>query len=524
MIESLIQDRGLKAVKVAGTHGGEWACPCPACGGKDRFRFWPAQGEGGTWYCRQCDKGGDSIQFLREFEGLSYTEACRRLGVERAAAPTSIMPRADKAERPWEPSPTPADPGPVWQEHAAKLLDYAHARLLADEDRMMWLAMRGIFPDAVERFRLGWLPGEKGKDCYHRDRGAWGLPPETNARGRKKSLWIPAGLVVPALTEDGAVRRLRIRRTDEARERFGAEMKYVVVPGSSMRPLLLRPEARAFVVVEAELDAMACVAAAMDAGLDVGAFAAGTNMGRPDAAAHAVLRRALCILVALDFDQPDEKGQRAGAKGMPFWARTYRTARRWPVPKGKDPGDAFREGWNLADWIRIGLPPVFAPAPVQEAPAPLPVAPAPEKKQARETMGAGRMDDKGGGEKGNVSLVSFDGQYKVTRAMQDNITFDERLGVAQAIISEVLRDLTDGSSSDLRALVESAFQVNKDGQVSAARILGLRRVKISHPRWADAMRALSDSIQPLYSKAFVRIHKRDKDGAWQPIPLDIAKA
>ena len=70
------------------------------------------------------------------------------------------MPRADKAERPWEPSPTPADPGPVWQEHAAKLLDYAHAKLLADEDRMMWLAMRGIFPDVVERFRLGWLPGE----------------------------------------------------------------------------------------------------------------------------------------------------------------------------------------------------------------------------------------------------------------------------------------------------------------------------------------------------------------------------
>ena len=133
-------------------------------------------------------------------------------------------------------------------------------------------------------------------------------------------------------------------------------------------------------------------------------------------------------------------------------------------------------------------------------------------------------DARVGGEKGNVSLVSFDGQYKVTRAMQDNITFDERLGVAQAIISEVLRDLTDGSSSDLRALVESAFQVNKDGQVSTARILGLRRVKISHPRWADAMRALSDSIQPLYSKAFVRVYKRDKNGGWQPIPLDIAKA
>lgn len=395
MIEQLVQQRGLKAVKVAGTHGGEYACPCPACGGKDRFRFWPAQGEGGTWYCRQCGKGGDCIQFLRDFEGLSYAEACRRLGRERAPLPTSIMPRRERA-REW----TPAEaslPCPAWREHAAKLLDYAHQRLLDDDVQLMRLAMRGIERVAVERYRLGWLPGEKGKDGYHRDRGAWGLPPETNARGRKKSLWIPSGLVIPALDDDGAVLRLRIRRDEEARARFGADMKYVVVPGSSMRPLLLRPEARAFVVVESELDAIACAAAAEAAGLDVGAFAAGTSLGRPDTVAHAVLRRALCILVALDFDQPDAQGQRAGARGMPFWAQTYRTARRWPVPSGKDPGDAVREGWNIADWLRIGLPPVFArTAPQSADDTPSRTLP-PEREQARETMPAGQNDDQGGG-------------------------------------------------------------------------------------------------------------------------------
>lgn len=395
MIEQLVQQRGLKAVKVAGTHGGEYACPCPACGGKDRFRFWPAQGEGGTWYCRQCGKGGDCIQFLRDFEGLSYAEACRRLGRERAPLPTSIMPRRERA-REW----TPAEaslPCPAWREHAAKLLDYAHQRLLGDDVQLMRLAMRGIERVAVERYRLGWLPGEKGKDGYHRDRGAWGLPPETNARGRKKSLWIPSGLVIPALDDDGAVLRLRIRRDEEARARFGADMKYVVVPGSSMRPLLLRPEARAFVVVESELDAIACAAAAESAGLDVGAFAAGTSLGRPDTVAHAVLRRALCILVALDFDQPDAQGQRAGARGMPFWAQTYRTARRWPVPSGKDPGDAVREGWNIADWLRIGLPPVFAQTAPQSADATPSRALPPEREQARETMPAGQNDDQGGG-------------------------------------------------------------------------------------------------------------------------------
>ena len=395
MIEQLVQQRGLKAVKVAGTHGGEYACPCPACGGKDRFRFWPAQGEGGTWYCRQCGKGGDCIQFLRDFEGLSYAEACRRLGRERAPLPTSIMPRRERA-REW----TPAEaslPCPAWREHAAKLLDYAHQRLLDDDVQLMRLAMRGIERVAVERYRLGWLPGENGKDGYHRDRGAWGLPPETNARGRKKSLWIPSGLVIPALDDDGAVLRLRIRRDEEARARFGADMKYVVVPGSIMRPLLLRPEAKAFVVVESELDAIACAAAAEAAGLDVGAFAAGTSLGRPDTVAHAVLRRALCILVALDFDQPDAQGQRAGARGMPFWAQTYRTARRWPVPSGKDPGDAVREGWNIADWLRIGLPPVFAQTAPQSADDTPSRALPPEREQARETMPAGQNDDQGGG-------------------------------------------------------------------------------------------------------------------------------
>ncbi|MEY4631059.1 MAG: Zinc-binding domain of primase-helicase, partial [Pseudomonadota bacterium] len=29
----------------------EYAGPCPWCGGKDRFIVWPAQGNGGRFYC-----------------------------------------------------------------------------------------------------------------------------------------------------------------------------------------------------------------------------------------------------------------------------------------------------------------------------------------------------------------------------------------------------------------------------------------------------------------------------------------
>ena len=38
------------------------------------------------------------------------------------------------------------------------------------------------------------------------------------------------------------------------------------------------------------------------------------------------------------------------------------------------------------------------------------------------------------------------------------------------------------------------------------------------------MKALTDSIQVTYSKAFIRVYEKDTHGEWQHIPLDIAKA
>ena len=64
--------------RVASTHGGEYAGPCPWCGGRDRFRVWPHAERPGYW-CRRCGQKGDGIQYLRERDGLSFAEACDRL-------------------------------------------------------------------------------------------------------------------------------------------------------------------------------------------------------------------------------------------------------------------------------------------------------------------------------------------------------------------------------------------------------------------------------------------------------------
>ena len=48
-------------------------------------------------------------------------------------------------------------------------------------------------------------------------------------------------------------------------------------------------------------------------------------------------------------------------------------------------------------------------------------------------------DVKHGGKKGNVTLLSFDGKYKVVRAMQDTVQFDERLQAAKLLIDECVK-------------------------------------------------------------------------------------
>ena len=127
-----------------------------------------------------------------------------------------------------------------------------------------------------------------------------------------------------------------------------------------------------------------------------------------------------------------------------------------------------------------------------------------------------------GGTKGNVTLLSFDARYKIQVQVSDSLAFDERLQAAKELIDECIHGWTDGSSPEISALIEHAFQVDKAGKINTGRVLGLRRLKIKDRKWKQAMEALSDSIQVVGSKPYLRFYKRDDAGKFQPISLDIA--
>ena len=127
-----------------------------------------------------------------------------------------------------------------------------------------------------------------------------------------------------------------------------------------------------------------------------------------------------------------------------------------------------------------------------------------------------------GGKKGNVTLTSLDGAYRIQIAMQDTLHFDERLQAAKQLIDECLHEWTQNSGADLKTIVQAAFDVNKEGQINTSRVLGLRRLNIQNEKWLQAMNILSDSIQVQASKEYVRFYQRNKDGKYELINLDIA--
>ena len=130
-----------------------------------------------------------------------------------------------------------------------------------------------------------------------------------------------------------------------------------------------------------------------------------------------------------------------------------------------------------------------------------------------------------GGKKGNKTLMTVDGLYKVEVRVADHIDFGPELQIAKQLVDECLNEWSAESRPEIRSIVTRAFNTDKEGQINRAEVFMLLRLEISDARWQEAMRAIKDAIRVVGSKTYVRCSKRDShDAAWQAITIDLAKA
>lgn len=409
MILQLLQEHGISPKRVSSHHGGEYHSPCPGCGGTDRFHVWPEQNDGqGSWWCRQCDAGGDCIQFLMDYSGLSFRDAAKRTGKELTAQQRNYTPRAPKTSAPAAKQLTPREvhsPQHSWQLQAHKLILHAAEALQQNSEQLKYLQTRGISPQQAAKFSLGFVGGQK--PAVFSSRSKWGLEPKPNNK-KPDALWIPRGIVIPNIIGD-EVNSIRIRRPKQDRTGQLADLSYHVMPGSGTAPLLSYHGQRTIVVVEAQLDA---ILIDQHAGDITGVLALGNDSARPDGNAHKALKQASLILVALDND---ESGQQSAQK----WLDWYDTAAICTPPHGKDPGDYHQDhNGDIRHWLCQHIPAVWT-TPKKPRPAATKSAPTEPDQPIRKIM---RRKD------GTYLGIVSDPAIKQAYARQTGynvITFDE---------------------------------------------------------------------------------------------------
>ncbi len=335
---------GLDIKKVASTNGDEYAGTCPKCGGNDRFRVWPNHPDcnGGRYWCRRCGIHGDAIQFLREFQKLSYYEACQEIGIEPTRKNHLLKSKNRQSRQPREIE----LPSLSWQQKAVKFIDNCHNTLICNPKYLAIAYDRGLTKETIMNHHIGFNLKERFEK-----RDSWGLNTEINLKtGKEKKVWLPKGLVIP-MFDGEIVKYIKIRRTNYKEGDDFA--KYAAVTGSSVFPTPLSNNLQnPTIIVEGEFDGLILM---QEAGDLVNVLILGSVSVKPDKRTNVFLKSSPFILISLDFDE-------SGAREWIWWKKNYERVERFPTPFGKDPGEYMNKGGNIRLWILSAIPRNFLPA------------------------------------------------------------------------------------------------------------------------------------------------------------------
>lgn len=132
-----------------------------------------------------------------------------------------------------------------------------------------------------------------------------------------------------------------------------------------------------------------------------------------------------------------------------------------------------------------------------------------------------RYNVKLGGKKGNVSITTYDGEFKIEKALADRLTFTEEILAAKELIYTCTRKWSVGANHHLMALVDRAF-IGRNGQIRTNDVLGLLRLEIDDPEWKTAMVALKDALQVNGKAVYIRVYQRTGEDRYEPVNLGLA--
>ncbi len=331
---------GRKPSRAWKTGEDEYHGSCPWCGGRDRFMFLAPSGR---YSCKirasGCGRyGSDVITFLREFEGMSFHEACQALDLD----PGSQYANAGQGRQSAYESVIP--PPEKWRDRATAVVQKAQQYLWGKQgmQALEYLHKRGLTNETIKQHQLGYIPfGEHGR-WFKDSLDLWGLAAEDTPDG--EGIWLPEGILIPWWI-NGSIWKLNIRRLNGLRK---GDAKYIQVTGSQ-EGLFNADTIDAnmpVVLTESEFDAM--IAAQESAGR--AAFVATGSVSR-GCRSRWIARVSLAQYALVAFD---DDANNAGERGARRWLEVLPHAIRW-LPWSHDINDMLLAGISIEKWLETGM-------------------------------------------------------------------------------------------------------------------------------------------------------------------------
>jgi DNA primase len=293
------------------------------------------------FHCFGCKKSGDAISFVREYEGLPFGDAVRKLG-ERAGiavveAELDPKEEADRRRR-----------GQLLDLHR-KLTAYYHELLLNAPEAQHardYLKSRGFNRETAERWKIGWAPPKEMFIAWAKEQGLRGRD-LADAGILKKSerggsyFYFRDRLMFPISNDYGDVIGFSGRQLEENPR----EGKYVNTPETRLfkksNVLFGLDKARkgildekAVLICEGQIDAIVC----QERGFPHAIAPLGTAFPEP----HARTLRRYTKTAILCYDS-DTAGNKAAESAFKALATEGLAVKVVAMPKGEDPDSFIRK-------------------------------------------------------------------------------------------------------------------------------------------------------------------------------------
>jgi|GEM_PF-854361 len=338
LLSMINSDTGGRFKRIATTNGGEYAGPCPFCGGRDRCHIQPGQGK---WWCRQCspsEKWSNAIDYVMKRDNIGYKQACAVIGGGdiQAVNPAPLSP--SREER------TPSD---EWQRAGEVVMQQGinNLRSQTGDRARKWLNDRGLIDETLERCSIGYFPEAKVIE----------------------GLWVFGGIIIPWYIE-GALWAIKVRLpvTDNGSDKYKAvtwsKSSFSTSSGElpcAGVPLLFGADTLTgkdiIFLCEGEFDTMLLN---QETGDLIDCVTLGSCSSGIDSRIIPYLLPARQIYIAYDIDKPGQTAAEKLKNRFPYMKRVI-------PPSGKDITDSWRAlkevELTLKTWVETIITPSTIP-------------------------------------------------------------------------------------------------------------------------------------------------------------------